>query len=92
MKKWIVMLVLVAMFGALLAGCKHEITGEEAFHVVLGDLVNVEGTPTNPHIHTGTYEGKPCYNIYVTVNNTTLNYVVSMTGEILFKGLGEHSH
>ena len=68
------------------------ITSDEAFEVVLNDLGITEQDAGTPHIHEGTYENQPCYNVYVTVNGESLSYVVSTTGEILHKGEGEHSH
>ena len=93
MKKWIAILLLVGTLCGLLAGCgKEEITAEAAYQVVLEDLGVLANQATSPHIHEGTYENKPCYNIYVTVNGLSLQYVVSKTGKILYEGIGEHSH
>ena len=68
------------------------ITSDEAFEVVLNDLGITESEAGTPHIHEGTYENQSCYNIYITVDGESLQYVVSTTGEILHKGEGEHSH
>lgn len=92
MKKWIAMLLLAALLCSVLAGCKAKITEDEAYQIVLDDLGASAALAETPHIHTGTYENKPCYNIFVTVNGISLNYIVSETGKILYKGAGEHSH
>ena len=70
----------------------EEITSQEAYEIVLEDLGLTSEQMGNPHIHEGTYENQPCYNIYVTANGKSLTYVVSTEGEILYKGEGEHRH
>ena len=40
----------------------------------------------------GTFENKPCFNIFVTVNGMSMQYIISENGKILHKGAGEHSH
>ena len=94
MKKRIVAtLLLVAMLVSLLAACGKEITAEEAYQVVLDDLgETLAATAETPHIHEATYDGKPCFNIFVTVNGMSMQYIVSQSGKILHKGPGEHSH
>ena len=92
MKKWIAMLLLAAFLCSVLAGCKAEITADEAYQIVLDDLGVAASLAENPHIHNATYENKPCFNIFVTVDGLSLNYIVSQTGKILHKGPGEHSH
>lgn len=92
MKKWIAMLLLAALLCSVLAGCKAKITAEEAYQIVLDDLGVAAALAETPHIHDATYENKPCFNIFVTVNGISLNYIVSQTGKILHKGPGEHSH
>ena len=79
----------------LLANYKNNnvtITSDEAFEIVLEDLGLTSEEADSPHIHEGNYEGQPCYNIYVTANGESLTYVVSTKGDILHKGVGEHSH
>jgi len=94
MKKWIAILLLIGIVGGLLAGCKKEITAEEAYQIVLEDMGVLGEGAAAPHIHEGTYNEKPCFNIFITANNgENLQYVVSTTGKILYKGIGEaHSH
>lgn len=93
MKKWITMLLLVGILCGMLAGCRKEITAEEAYRIVLEDMGVLAEKTESPHIHEGTYQDKPCFNIFVTVNGETLQYVVSTNGKILYKGIGEeHSH
>ena len=99
MKKSLCLLLVCSMMILLLAACggKKEITAEEAYQVVLEDLKETYGeaiadTAESPHIHESTYEGKACYNIFVTVSGMSLQYVISRTGDVLYTGAGEHSH
>lgn len=93
MKKWIALLLLGCLLCSMLAGCGKKITSEEAYQIVLKDLGEaLAATAEAPHIHTATYEDKPCFNIFVTVNGMSLQYIISETGKILHKGPGEHSH
>ena len=92
MKKWIAILLLAGILCGMLAGCGKKISSAEAYQIVLNDLGNVSEISEDAHIHEATYEGKPCYNIFVTVNGMTLQYIVSFNGKILHKGAGEHAH
>ncbi len=90
---FLVLVCVVCLVGVLVLTCgKEAITSEEAFEVVLNDLGITESQAGSPHIHEGTYENQPCYNIYITVNGKSLTYAVSTKGEILHKGEGGHSH
>ena len=89
----IALVCVVCLAGVILLTCNNGvITSDEALEIVLNDLGTTESQVGTPHIHEGTYENQPCYNIYVTVNGEDLSYVVSVTGEILHKGEGSHSH
>lgn len=93
MKKWIALLLLACLLCGMLAGCGKKVTAEEAYQIVLDDLgETLAETAEDPHIHESTYEGKPCFNIFVTVNGLSMQYIVSENGKILHKGAGEHSH
>lgn len=92
-KKLIAMLLLICLVSSMFVACKAKpITQQEAYQIVLEDLGILAETADAPHIHTGTYDGKDCYNIYITVEGYSLHYAVSDTGKILFKGPSEHSH
>ncbi len=91
MKKTIAVLLLVCILCGTLAGCK-DLTAEGAYQVVLDDLGSAAAMAEPPHIHESTYEGQPCFNIFITVNGMSLQYIVSTNGKILHKGPGEHSH
>jgi len=93
-KKLIAALLLVCVLCSVLTACKKEkITGEQALQVVLKDMKLNENQVSNVHIHEGTYEDKPCFNIYVDANGVSLLYVVSDVGKILTKGPSAgHSH
>ena len=93
MEKVIALLLMACLLCGMLAGCGKKITAEEAHQIVLDDLgETMAATAEAPHIHEGTYEGKPCFNIFITVNGMTMQYIVSENGKILHKGAGEHSH
>ena len=93
MKKWIALALAACLLCSLLSGCGKKITAEEAYQIVLDDLgETLAATAESPHVHEATYENKPCFNIFVTVNGVSMNYIVSETGKILHKGAGEHSH
>lgn len=68
------------------------ISSDKALEIALTDLGITSQEAGSPHIHEETYEGQPCYNIYLTVNGKSLTYVISTKGEILHKGEGSHSH
>lgn len=92
-KKLIAMLLLICLVSSMFVACKAErITQQEAYQIVLEDLGILAENADTPHIHAGTYDGKNCYNIYITVEGYSLIYVISDTGKILTKGPGEHSH
>ena len=93
MKKTIALFLIVCLVGTLFCACGgKKITAQEAYAIVLEDLGPVGEKVTSNHIHEGTYEGKPCFNIFITVDGQDFTYVVSQTGKILYKGLGGHSH
>ena len=92
MKQWIALFLLAAILCGMLAGCGKKITAEEAYQIVLDDLGAAASLAESPHVHEATYEDKPCFNIFVTVDGMTLQYIISESGKILHKGPGEHSH
>lgn len=94
-KRLFTLLLLTCMVIFTLCSCESEkkITDDEAFMIMIEDLGENSKDVSEPHIHEGTYEGKDCYNIYITVNGESMIYVISMSGEILYKGDGsDHSH
>ncbi len=86
--------VLVCLVCGLMCACETEteITTEQAVSIMLEDLGDDAENIGDPHIHTGTYENKNCYNIYITIDGESWVYVISTDGEILAKELGSHSH
>ena len=91
-KKWIAILLLVCILGGMLSGCKSKITAQEATQVVLADLGDTIQPNETPHVHQSTYQNKPCFNVFITVGDLSLVYVVSETGDILYKGPSDHQH
>lgn len=93
-KRLFTLFILICMVLFTLCSCESEkkITDDEAFAIMIEDLGKNAVGLSSPHIHEGTYEGKDCYNIYITANGESLVYVISTDGEILYKGSGSHSH
>ena len=95
-KRIIAMLLMLCMVLCIFTACgsKEEttITVDDAWQIVLTDLGDDAVNATAPHVHDGTYDNQECYNIFFNVGDESLTYVVSTTGEILYKGEGEHSH
>ena len=93
-KRLFTLLILICMVLFTICSCESEkkITVDEAFTIMIEDLGENATGVSAPHIHEGTYEGKDCYNIYITANGESLVYVISTSGEILYKGNGSHSH
>lgn len=94
MKKWIALLLTVCLLCSTLAGCGKKITAEEAYIIVQKDVAKTTSAAIESlDIHEGTYEGKDCYNIFITVSGVHLTYVISTGGKILYSGAGEaHTH
>lgn len=93
-KRLICLLTLVCLLCALLCSCaaKEEITIDQAIAIMMEDLGDDVKVTGNPHVHTGKFNNKECYNIFITVNNESWAYVISTDGEILAKGPSSHSH
>lgn len=94
MKKIFAVLLVLCITCVALIACqpKENITADEAIEVVMDELKNVADKVSPPHVHEGTYHGEACYNVYVTVGDASLVYVVSMSGKVLHTGSGAHSH
>ena len=95
LKRIVAVILLVAMLGCLLAACEEKdksITGLQAKQMVLTDLGLTEDQ-ASVHVHNGAASGEPCYLVYVTYGDQTLEYVIRIAdGQILSKGAGSHSH
>ena len=94
MKRLLAVLLIACMLCIGLCACQpgENITEDKAVEIVMEDLGILVNNVTETHIHEGTYNGQPCYNVYVTVGGVSMTYVVSMSGTILTKGAGGHSH
>ena len=94
-KRILALALLACLVLALLAACgKNDgvISAEKAQKIVLEHL-GVASNQATMHIHTGDYEGRPCYSIYATVEGKTWEYLVdAATGEILSVLETKHSH
>lgn len=93
-KRLFCLFVLVCMVCSILCACgsTKEITSEEAVAIVMEDLGDSAALVNETHIHTGTYNDKECYNIYVAIGDMNWQYVVSLNGDILANGPSSHSH
>lgn len=93
-KRLLCLFLAVCMMCSILCACSgKKITAEEAVAIVMEDLGEGANVSGSPHVHTGTFENKDCYNIYLTVDNESWLYVITTGGEILAKGpSGGHSH
>ena len=94
MKKWIALVLLLAMACGLLAGCgnKEPITAEQAWQIAAEDLGITAEQAGTPHVHEITYQNKPAYQVSITADGTSWLFAISQTGKILHKGQGSHSH
>lgn len=94
MKKIVAALLMICMLCGALCACRPEksITADDAVKIVAEDLGDRLEEASAPHVHEGTYDDKPCYNVYFTLGDESMLYVVSKDGEILYKGEGSHSH
>lgn len=84
-KRMIAMVAMTCMLVALLAACGNNgmISTAKAEKIVLKDL-GVSASKADVDVHTGQYDGKPCYAVYVTVDGHHWQYLVDVqTGEIL---------
>lgn len=89
-KKWIALLLLVCILGSMLIGCKGKITADEAAQIALAEI-GIQPAEA-PHVHESTYENKPCFNVFISVGELSLVYVISDTGNILYSGPSDHHH
>lgn len=95
MKKIIAALLMICVFCGALCGCQAEkgINADDAIKIVAEDLGDRLLEASAPHVHEGTYNEKPCYNVYFSLDDESMLYVISAEdGEILYKGEGSHSH
>lgn len=92
MKKLFVILLVLCL---VLPGCasgKSGISQDDAVAIVLEDL-GVSADEAALHVHTSMEDKTPCYLIYATVANRTMEYVVRMVdGKILSAEESSHSH
>ena len=89
MKRWIAMLLILAL---VLVGCADKdgpLTPEEAQQIVL-DHAGVKSAESI-HTHVVSDREHPCYSIHLTIEGVSYEYLVdAITGEILSHGLGGH--
>ena len=88
MKKIIAIILLLALFVSLLAGCGSKLlTSEDAQKVALKDLGIKEKDADNIHVHIGNTPEGPAYQIHIDYEGQTYEYMIlAATGEILSTG------
>ncbi len=95
-KRMIAIAVLACMLLALLVGCgSGNITAEKAEKIALKDLGVSARKADSVDVHTGTFDGMPCYSVYITVDGHHWIYMIDFTnGEILSATESDtgHSH
>lgn len=94
LKRSTAILLLIIMVAGMFTACQPSITSEEAIQVALADMKADEADVESVHVHEGTYQNQACYNVYITVDGTSMTYVIAFHGgEILAKMEGAgHSH
>ena len=94
-KRLTALLLLLGVVCCLFAACgdkQEPLTAADAIRIVQEDL-GENSAQEPPHVHSGTFEGKECFFVYVTADGKTLAYAVhSVTGEILDISESGHSH
>lgn len=85
---------MISILCVALFACQPDknITAGEAIKIVAEDLGERVNDAKGIHVHEGTYNEKPCYNVYFTLDGESMVYVISKEGELLHKGEGNHSH
>ncbi len=93
MNKKIAALCLAVCLVLTLCACGNKtISAEKAQQIVLDDL-GVSADEVEMHLHVGEFEGEPCFSIYVTIDEATLEYLIdSQDGTILDIRASSHSH
>lgn len=94
-KRIIAILLLTCMALALLAACDSTgaIDDQKAAQIALKDMGITEAQAEEIHCHFGEQDNVAGYNVYITYNGEQTAYFIhGKTGEILYKGTGEHSH
>ena len=94
-KRIIAILLLTCMALALLAACDSTgaIDDKKATQIALKDMGIKENQAEEIHAHVGERDGVAGFNVYITYNGEQTAYFIhGKTGEILYKGAGEHTH
>ena len=96
-KRSIALLLMVVVVFGLLVACQEKseyITEAQATDIALKAMGITKSQASSIHVHVGTHDNQPCYNVYVTQGSTSKTVVVScITGEILtVTDGGGHSH
>lgn len=96
-KRIVVFALLAALLCGVLAACegkKDYLTEEDAVKIAVEDMGIKTEDATSIHVHVGTHDNLPCFNVYITCKNVSKTYVISsISGEILsIQDGGEHSH
>ena len=97
-KRIIVFALLAALLCGVLAACDEGkgdyLEEQDAVAIVLKDLGIKTEDATSIHVHVGTHDNQPCFNVYITYKGVSKTYIVSsISGDILSIEDGSgHSH
>ena len=98
LKRLTAILLLCALVLALATACGGKssiITTEQAQKIALEAAGVSDEDAAQVHVHVGSYEDTPCFDVFVTVGSVTYEYMIdAKTGEVLYSGEsdGGHSH
>ena len=75
---------LVLVLLCFLAGCANEtFTAQQAQELALSEMGRKASEVDEIHSHVISYEGKPCYQIHITIGESEYEYTISSAGDIL---------
>ena len=94
LKRSIAIFLVILLVGGIFTACQASISSNEAIQIALEDMGADEADVQSVHVHEGTYQNQECYNVYLTVDGTSMTYVIAVSGgSILAKMEGSgHSH
>ncbi len=91
MKKLLALLLILCM--VFCVGCADDgvVSQDDARKIAIEAMDVREKDVSETHIHISEYEGKPCFNVHLTVNGHSYEVIVDVaTGEVLHKGDSSH--
>ena len=78
-------IVLFAMVFCLLAGCGSDtLSAAEAEALALSEMGRKASEVDEIHTHVITEDGKPCYQVHITIGESEYEYTITSDGDILY--------